>query len=224
MHLGERPFDCAQGTPTRQPELMVVGQMTTALRLHTEGRVHAVGVRFTPTGARAWFGLPLHELTDTIECIENVRPVAARRLRSVLESDGTRDVASLERALRETFVTAARPTAVERAVKVTLARAGQVSIDRLAQVSGVGGRQLERQYLDAVGLSPKTFARTVRFQRALQGLRRGNSAASVATACGFADQSHLAREFRRFAGTAAREVNLSHVVFVQDGDGMPVGD
>jgi AraC-like DNA-binding protein len=199
---------------------MVVGQMTTAIRLQSEGRVHAVGVRFTPTGARAWFGVPLHELTDAIECVDSVRPAAARQLRPALE----RDIASLERALRATFITAHRPGAVERAVKVTVARAGQVSIDRLAQMCGVSGRQLERQYLDTVGLTPKSFARTVRFHRALQGLRRGKPAASVATACGFADQSHLAREFRRFAGASTREVDLTHVVFVQDGGDLPIGD
>ena len=87
--------------------------------------------------------------------------------------------------------------------------------DALAASAGLGVRQLERQFLDAVGLSPKRFAKTARFQRTLQLLRDGQSPADVASLCGFADQAHLAREFRSVAGTSAREVNLAGVAFLQ---------
>jgi AraC-like DNA-binding protein len=227
IHLGDRPTALGPSTSLaagpRQPEVMVVGQMTTALRVHSVERLHAVGVRFTPTGARGWLGAPVHNLTNSIEDVDSVRPNAARRLRLAVEQ--LPRFAALERTLREDLLPRNRSTAaVEWAVSTTVNCSGRVSIDRLAHSCGVSGRQLERQYLDAVGLTPKIFARTIRFQRALQALRCGRSAASVATACGFADQSHLAREFRRFAGAAAREVNLAHVVFVQDSRDVAIAD
>jgi transcriptional regulator GlxA family with amidase domain len=171
-------------------------------------------------------GTPVHELTNAIEDVDSFRSNAARRLRLAAEgsSKGLRHIA-LEQALREMLLPSDRSVAaVEWAVQTTISRSGQVSIDRLAHACGLSKRQLERQYLDTVGLTPKIFARTIRFQRALHGLRRGEPAASVATACGFADQSHLAREFRRFAGAAARDVNLAHVVFVQDGHAGGIAD
>jgi AraC-like DNA-binding protein len=221
MHLGDRPR--VADSATRQSDLIVVGQMTAAVRLHAAGPVHAIGVRFTPTGARAWLAAPLHQLTDAIECADSVRSKAARALRSAIEE--STNIHAIEQALRATLLNTHRSSAsVEWAVRTTLARAGRVSIDALAHGCGVSGRQLERQYLEEVGLAPKAFARTVRFQHALRQLRAGCPAATVAMACGFADQSHLAREFRRFAGAALKHVNLTDVVFVQDVPPAPIAD
>ncbi len=58
-------------------------------------------------------------------------------------------------------------------------------------------------------MPPKTAAALVRFNRALGLLESGLKPADVAHACGYADQPHLTREFRRFAGTTP-------VAFLQD--------
>lgn len=51
-------------------------------------------------------------------------------------------------------------------------------------------------------MTPKTLARMVRFNRALELSRQGDDNwAGIAADCGYADQAHLAREFRDFAGT-----------------------
>jgi AraC-like DNA-binding protein len=39
-------------------------------------------------------------------------------------------------------------------------------------------------------------------QRAVELLKRGRPAADVAAACGFCDQSHMSRTFRRFLGVS----------------------
>jgi transcriptional regulator GlxA family with amidase domain len=52
-----------------------------------------------------------------------------------------------------------------------------------------------------VGLSPKTAARVIRFDRALGLLRGGVPLAEVAAACGYYDQAHFTREFRALAET-----------------------
>jgi len=57
------------------------------------------------------------------------------------------------------------------------------------------------------GLTPKEAARTMRFTHAVarigEGVRGGAlDLATVAAECGFADQPHLDREFREFAGTS----------------------
>ncbi|MGH6904698.1 MAG: helix-turn-helix domain-containing protein, partial [Geminicoccaceae bacterium] len=52
------------------------------------------------------------------------------------------------------------------------------------------------------GLPPKTVARVLRFQRAIRLHDGGGCAnwADVAYACGYADQAHFIKDFRRFAG------------------------
>jgi AraC-like DNA-binding protein len=58
-----------------------------------------------------------------------------------------------------------------------------------------------QQFRDAVGMPPKLFARIVRFDAALDMLRRrAGSWAAIANGCGYYDQAHFIREFHEFAG------------------------
>jgi AraC-like DNA-binding protein len=177
VHLGTRPNRV--GDSRAQPEVMVVGQMTTALRLQPTAGVHAVGIRFTPAGARAWLGAPLHECTDAIHDLDQIDSRVATLIRDAVHRSGALQpsIGALESALRQTRTARwASPRGVDYAVKVALARRGQVRVETLAASAGLGVRQLERQFLEAVGLSPKRFIKTARFQRALQLLARPTAA------------------------------------------------
>jgi AraC-like DNA-binding protein len=218
VHLADLPR--TRGDGRAQPRAMVVGQMLAATRLAASGPVHAVGVRFTPAGACAWLGLPLHELTNRIEDAGAIRRGSAARLQMAIEhaigTDGR--LAAAESAIRATLQPQWQAgQSVRLAVYLIEAGGGTTTVDRLARACHLSARHLERCFHDQVGISPKRLARIVRFQRALRALRAGGAAASVAASCGFADQAHLAREFRGFAGMPSRDVNLGDVVFVQDG-------
>ena len=216
VHLGARPRRA--GDSWAQPEVILVGQMTAALRLQPTAGMHAVGIRFTPAGARSWLSAPLHECTDAIHGLDQIDRRVAIAIGDAVHRGGAlqSSLGALESALRRTR--AARwspPRSVDHAIAVVLARRGQVRVETLAASAGLGVRQLERQFLEAVGLSPKRFIKTTRLQRALQLLRDGQPAAEVAEACGFSDQAHLSREFRSVAGVPAREVKLQDVAFLR---------
>ena len=85
------------------------------------------------------------------------------------------------------------------------ASGGALRIDDLARDVGWSRRHLADRFRAETGLAPKAAARVVRFQRTCDLLRRTGrpSLAEVAAACGYADQQHLAREFRDLAGTTA---------------------
>jgi AraC-like DNA-binding protein len=215
IHLGARPR--IVGETSRQPEVMVVGQMTRALRVHETTGLHAVGVRFTPTGARHWLAAPLDECTDRIYDFGGMASRTAAGLRAAVHRGGSLhpSVAALESALRDSRTTRwTSPRAVHQAVRQAVASHGHLRVDALADSVGLGVRQLERQFLESVGLSPKAFLKTARLQQALRGLRAGHAPADVAEDCGFADQAHLAREFRHVAGAPAREIALDRIAFL----------
>jgi transcriptional regulator GlxA family with amidase domain len=67
---------------------------------------------------------------------------------------------------------------------------------------GVSERHLRRVFREYVGVGPKTFARLIRFHRALGAARAGRHAgwAGIAAAAGYYDQAHLIAEFRAIAG------------------------
>ena len=111
--------------------------------------------------------------------------------------------------------------------------AGQGSILRLAEMSGVSMRQLERQFQQQVGMTPKALARVIRFKRARRRIETAPETRLTALAydLGYADQAHFSREFRAFAWTSPRafraEVRMlkdlgGDVAFVQEKGHPPV--
>lgn len=75
-----------------------------------------------------------------------------------------------------------------------------VDSSRLEAVTGLDRFALARQFRAAFGTSPYNYLVMRRLERARRMLGEGASLADVAFACGFADQSHLTRHFRRAYG------------------------
>lgn len=72
----------------------------------------------------------------------------------------------------------------------------------LVAAAGCSHRHLVGGFRDQIGASPKAAAQVLRYQRAARLLGRATlTPTTVAMVCGYADQSHLTREFLRFAGT-----------------------
>jgi AraC-like DNA-binding protein len=80
---------------------------------------------------------------------------------------------------------------------------GSTSIMRWASDARVDARRLERGFCAATGMTPKQYARVIRFKRTYREIiARGNAAPLTAHLEGFYDQSHFNREFRHFTGVA----------------------
>jgi len=79
------------------------------------------------------------------------------------------------------------------------------------RASGCGPARFIARFEQAVGLTPKRYARVLRFHALIEGLARQapEDWAQIAAEAGYADQSHLIHEFKRLAGmlpTAYRAV------------------
>ncbi|MEZ4445092.1 MAG: helix-turn-helix domain-containing protein [Polyangiaceae bacterium] len=76
----------------------------------------------------------------------------------------------------------------------------------VAEALGVSERNLRRVFREAIGMSPKEFARLARFHRALREASASDRVdwAGVAVASGYYDQAHLIAEFREIAGVTPR--------------------
>ena len=78
-----------------------------------------------------------------------------------------------------------------------------IPVIELASIACVSKKQFERLFKELVGTNPKEYARIVRFQKSLkllQHYQEDANQAQLAYQCGYADQSHFIREFRRFSG------------------------
>ena len=79
---------------------------------------------------------------------------------------------------------------------------GRLRVEALCEELGWSRKRLAARFRDEVGLPPKTVARLLRLERAIELARLGAAWAEVAYACGYYDQSHLANEFRRITGAS----------------------
>jgi len=75
-----------------------------------------------------------------------------------------------------------------------------VALAELAAFAGLSRFELIRRFRLQTGLTPHVFQTNLRIAHARTMLRAGDPIAAVAASCGFADQSHLTRTFRRAVG------------------------
>jgi AraC-like DNA-binding protein len=118
-------------------------------------------------------------------------------------------IAGLTPHLRGAPVTGAARPRRERAEHAAVRRARAhlqdrwdqpVSLVELAGVAGLSRFELIRRFGAQNGLTPHAYQRDLRVDRARALLRDGVPAAAVAATCGFADQPHLSRVFKRLVG------------------------
>ena len=193
----------AGGTASRQPPIMLVGQITRPMVVRATARIDMVAVRFEAHGASLLHDR-MHQLTgrsvDAATLLDGALvPVAAGLARTTATE---RRVAVLDDVLMR--LVARRPPPDRRvaaAVRSIRATHGAVDVDTLAREHALSPRSLQRLFGAQVGISPKLLARIVRFQRIFAAWRDDpRSLARVAAECGYYDQSHLVRDFRDFAG------------------------
>jgi len=77
-----------------------------------------------------------------------------------------------------------------------------LTLDTLAASVALSPFHAARLFTRETGLPPHAWRNQLRVNRSLDLLRQGESVAETALACGFADQSHYTRHFRRAFGVA----------------------
>jgi AraC-like DNA-binding protein len=151
------------------------------------------GVRFRPGVGPAVFGVPAHALRDQRVALAELWPDAERLAESLSVAPDAGELlcwAAAER-LRELTI-----DPVVSALRVPF------DVSGLADRIGVGERQLRRRCLDAFGYGPKVLQRVLRFDHATRLAWSGVPFAEIAHRAGYADQSHLSREVKEFAGVS----------------------
>lgn len=91
-------------------------------------------------------------------------------------------------------------------------RMGRVRIEELMRWHCTTARQLERQFKQQLGITPKEFIDLTRFNHAYGVVQREGSERSlleIAWDCGYYDHAHLANAFRKHMGRPPSEFVLS---------------
>ncbi|WP_127542465.1 helix-turn-helix transcriptional regulator [Actinoplanes sp. OR16] len=190
--------------------------LTPALITH-DGRQSGVQVAVSPAGCRALFGLPAAELANLdVDAAALLGEPLTHEIRERLAA--APDWPARFAVLDTTLVALLRDDgAFDPVFSYAYRRLlhHDTPIAALAGEIGWSGRHFTGRFRAEVGLRPKEAARVARFDHARRAIRPGIRLADVAAAHGYADQSHLVRDFQAFAGCSPSRWLADEFGFVQ---------
>jgi AraC-like DNA-binding protein len=175
------------------------------------GHQHGVQVDLTPLGAHRLLGIPMRELANNVVELDALRGREIEHLIDQLASDATWTdrFDLLDRVLARWMAEGPDPDrAVAWAWHQLRNSHGLVGVADLAEEIGWSRRHFASRFGDQIGLPPKPVGRILRFQRAIDLLGHDtmSTIADVAAEAGYADHSHLVREFQALAGCPPSEL------------------
>ena len=215
VHLGERYSVVEEHGMWMCPAACVTGVQLGHLIVEAPvRRTKVLGLRLTPAGAYALFARPMHEVASLTVDLGDVAGAAAEELAATCSAAPTGELC-VRAALEWIDGRLAAATRVDSAVDWMLAqirgRAGAVSIARLRDHVGWSKTRLTTKFVEQVGVSPKQYARVMRFNHALRLIHTGRaSLADVAIEAGYYDQPHLNAEFKQLSGFTPTEFQHAH--------------
>lgn len=206
VHLTDDHCELLQGADfSPSPDHLLIGMYSQPYEVQFPRPVRVFGIRFKPEGTYPLFGLPAGELSGQTADVESV---AGRRFREFCHRLREQKLVESRLALSDHFLQEQlRRREVERyyvqhAADLIRRTNGQITVDELAGNVHISRRQLEREFKQKIGLSPKRYSRIARLNEANRRLESGDvdSLTTLAYDSGYADQAHFIREFKAFTG------------------------
>lgn len=191
------------GTWHRRPRAFAEGHFHHPFHLRFADHFRLVGASFAPGRIHAFLNDSQAHINDRFVDLSLVIAADGHTLADRLS--GVETFAQIA-AVFDEFLQSRRPAEDHRnrglhaSMKLATQQPFATSVQDMAKLACLSPRQLERRFLDTVGLPPRYFCRVARFDRfvRLWGLKPGQLLTTLAQECGYFDQAHLNREFKRF--------------------------
>lgn len=200
IYLGD-PFRIRiDGGPLQMsPESVVVGpQGSRRIQMYVSGEVHIFNILLQPAALNRLIGVDMTSLVNEGIAAHDVLGKRAIGLNDAvrLAPDFASRVAAAERWFGRLLESSSPAGGIDLASRLLLATRGRVRIDALVDKSGLSARQFQRRFTAQIGLSPKLFARTTRFDAALMAHRKNptRSWTEIVHEVGYFDQAHFVRD------------------------------
>lgn len=174
---------------------------------------HVVGITFKPGAFQRLMAIPGKEVMnidiDATYIFGNGLKETEMRLK---DAAGNEEIlAIVEDFLFKKIKQMSHETPFDNAINELLRNNGNLTVETFANYACKSIRQLERQSIEKLGMSPRLFARLIRFGRAFstKEMRPDLNWTNIAYHTGYYDQMHLIKDFKTFIGTTPKELNLS---------------
>ncbi len=169
--------------------------------------VSVVGCSIKPSFFYETFKVPVHELNNTIVDLFAVFGREGVELKEKLQEAA--NSSAIVKVLNGFFTQQltwinSKQSFVEYAQNELIRRKGFIQIDKLCEITGSSYKSIERRFIKSVGMTPKMYARVLRFNHAyhLQKYHNELDWSDISLIAGYYDQNHLIKEFKYFSGIA----------------------
>ena len=186
----------------------ITGLNDTYRVFHNAAYTNTLLVRFSETGAAAFFRQPMHELFSLSQSLDDL--VLRSQMDVVTEqineskTDAER-ISKVEAFLLSLLHHKAHDELVSLAVTLIKQQGGNIKMAALAQQLHISQGQFEKRFRRIVGASPKKFASIVRLRSLLDNPLKENSMTRTGMDAGYYDQAHFIKDFKAFTGETPEE-------------------
>ncbi len=208
IHLSEFHCDLQDGHSWGQsPDYTIIGLYKRPYEVQFRSHVRVFGIRFKPEGIYNLFGIPGSQFSERFEDMELVLGSHFRNYCSRLrEAGGINQKLKLTHRylLAQLLNHHPETTYLNRAADLIRQANSTTKVNELPGKVYISRRQLEREFKEKIGLSPKQYMRIARLNAINRYLQTGTeiSLSTLSLETGFADQAHLCREFKTFSGVS----------------------
>ncbi|ADZ90128.1 AraC family transcriptional regulator [Marinomonas mediterranea] len=193
-----------------QPRSMVLGQTVSPFYIQPTGYVNTFSASFFPYGFSDFISQPIKNLRDKETSIYELfdKDEAEKLERSIVNAQSTQERIEILEAFL--FSQLSNQRTIENIVKSTVdtlfSHNGNVAIHEITDSNPSKKRQLERQFLNIVGVSPKQLSKLIRLQTALKLIiDKEESLTDISYQSNYYDQSHFIKDFKEFTGVTPRD-------------------
>ncbi|MFD2287378.1 helix-turn-helix domain-containing protein [Pedobacter petrophilus] len=189
-----------------QPNCFVYGQITQFNTISATAEMDMLIIVLQPSALLKLFNIAAFEINDKTIPFADLTGHSGRLLiESVQEQPDNAVAISLiedflfNRAIKKTY----HDDIVSTSVKQIYAHKGMKGPTKIFKDIPATERQLERKFLEHIGLSPKKFAGIIRLQYFLKCLKTANPTTNISEIsyhCGYYDQSQLNNIFKKNTG------------------------
>lgn len=184
FHFGDHYRINLDGRWKKQSTQLLAGQISKFFYLENSGVTDILGIKLKPAALTHLFGIAMKDKVDKVE------PLSIKI-----------DPGNVDEYFNELCQKYPTDHPVDQALEIIFSKKGMTDVASVCKELSIGDRYLQQLFQKYVGLSPKFFARIVRFSHIFSVIKEAApNWADVVYEAGYYDQSHFIRNFKAFTG------------------------
>ena len=194
-----------------QPRQMVLGQITEPYYIEPTGVVKTFAIKFYPYGFTNFSKISINELAnkETTLALLFGKKTAGLLGQKIHEANSTDERTQIieDFLIKGLTDKATIDSLVKRTVDMLFITKGSKPIKSILQNDLAKRRQLERNFIKQIGISPKQLGKVIRLQASLQMLldQKPATLTEIAYESEFYDQAHFTKDFKEFTGVTPKD-------------------